>query len=74
MCKDRIQAGNRVYAANHDTLKSKIIWRVVKMQIYKALIGPVVMYGSETWTLTKSDENLLRIFKRKILQKIYGPI
>jgi len=44
------------------------------MQIYKTLIRPAVTYGSETWTLTKSDENLLRIFKRKILQKIYGPI
>jgi hypothetical protein len=37
-------------------------------------IRPVVTYGSETWTLTKSDENLLRIFKRKILRKIYWTI
>jgi len=44
------------------------------MQIYKTVIRPVVTYGSETWTFTKSDENLLRIFKRKILQKIYEPI
>ena len=44
------------------------------MQIYKMPIRPIVTYGSETWTLTKSDENLLRIFERKILQKIYGPI
>jgi hypothetical protein len=43
------------------------------MQIYKMLIRPVVMYGSETRTLTKSNENL-RIFERKILLKIYGPI
>jgi hypothetical protein len=44
------------------------------MQIYKTLIRPVVTDGSETWTLTKSDESFLRIFERKILQKIYGQI
>jgi hypothetical protein len=53
-------------------LESKIIRRAVKMQIYKTLIRPVVTYGSETWTLTKTDENLLRIFER--LRKIYAPI
>jgi hypothetical protein len=31
--KDRIQIGNRAYAANHHMLKSKIIKRGVKMQI-----------------------------------------
>jgi hypothetical protein len=29
-----------------------------------------VTYGGETWTLTLTDENALRIFKRKI----YGPV
>jgi len=33
---------------------------------------PAVTYGSETWTLTKSDENLLRIFEKKILRRIWG--
>jgi hypothetical protein len=33
---------------------------------------PVVLYGSESWTLTKADEEKLRIFERRIL-RIYGP-
>jgi hypothetical protein len=38
------------------------------------VIRPVTTYGSETRTLTKSDENSLRIFERKILRKVYGPL
>ena len=37
--------------ANYHMLKSKIIRKSVKMQIYKTQIRPVVTYGSETWTL-----------------------
>jgi len=70
--KDRMQTGKRAYAANHHMPKSKIIKRFVKTQIYKTLIRSAVMYGSETWTLTKSDGNFLRIFERKILRRIYG--
>jgi hypothetical protein len=42
-------------------------------KIYKTLIRPIVLYGSESRTLTKADEEKLRIFKRIILRKIYGP-
>ena len=31
-------------------------------------------YGSEAWTLTTRDEQHLRIFERKILRKIFGPV
>jgi hypothetical protein len=33
-----------------------------------------VTYGGETWTLTSTDENALRIFDRKILRNIHGPV
>ena len=63
-----------MYVADRHMLNSKIIKRFAKMQIYKTLIKQVVTYGSETWTLTKSDVNFLRIFESKILRTIYGPI
>ena len=37
------------------------------------LIRPVLAYGSETWTLTKSDKDILGVFERKILRAIFGP-
>ena len=52
-------------------LKSKIISRRSKLQIYKTLIRAVVTYGAETWTLTAEEENALRRFERKVLRKIY---
>jgi hypothetical protein len=37
------------------------------------LIRPVVLYGTETWTLRKVEETRLAVFERKILRRIYGP-
>jgi hypothetical protein len=42
--------------------------------LYKTLIRPILMYGSESWPLSKKDESLLQIFEKKILRRIYGPI
>jgi hypothetical protein len=37
------------------------------------LIRPVLLYGSETWVLTKREENQLLVFERKFLRTICGP-
>jgi hypothetical protein len=37
------------------------------------LIRPVLLYGSETWVLTKREENQLLVFERKVLRTICGP-
>jgi len=41
---------------------------------YKTLIKPVLMYGAQTWVLSKADELCLGVFDRKILRRFYGPI
>ena len=33
-----------------------------------------MLYGSETWTLTKTDEKKFRTFENKVLRKTYGPV
>jgi sorting nexin-29 len=64
--KERIQARNKAYYANLQTLKSKRISRRSKLQIYKTLIRPIMAHGAETWMLTDTEENALkgRYYKR----------
>jgi hypothetical protein len=45
-----------------------------RLKIYQSLIRPVVTYGCEAWTITNRDEKNLRIFERRILRKIFGPV
>jgi hypothetical protein len=65
--------GNTCYYGLRNILRSKVLKKYTKCKIYKTLIRPVVLYGCESWTLTKKEEEKLNIFERKILRKIYGP-
>ena len=71
--KDKIAAGNRASFANQKILQSKLISKKTKMKLYKALIRPVVVYGSEFWVLTENNKQKLLVFERKILRRIFGP-
>jgi hypothetical protein len=55
-------------------MKSRAFNRSSKLKIYKSLIRPIVTYGCEAWTLTNRDVQYLRIFERRILRKIFGPV
>ena len=39
---------------------------------HKTIIPPVVLYGSETWSLTLREEYRLRVLENKVLRKIFG--
>ena len=70
----RIGAGSRCSWALNDTLRSRMLSRATKTQIYTAIIRPVVLYGCETWRLTKESERRLEVFERSILRRIWGPV
>ena len=44
------------------------------MKIQETLIRPIVAYVTETWTIKSADERYLRVFERKIIRRICGPV
>jgi hypothetical protein len=52
---------------------SKLLQKYVKCKIYTTVISTAVIYGSQSWTITNTDEGKLSISEKKILRKIYGP-
>jgi hypothetical protein len=49
----RIQTANRCFFGLRKHLQSSHLSRQTKFIIHKTLIRPVLLYGSETWVLTK---------------------
>jgi len=41
--------------------------------IYRTVMLPVVLYGSETWSHTLREESRLRVFENRVLSRIFGP-
>ena len=41
--------------------------------IYRNMILPVVLYGCETWSLTRREERKQRVFENMVLRRIFGP-
>ena len=68
----RLHSGNACFYATNKLLKSRLLSRKTKIRIYKTIILPVVLYGCETWPLTRAQENRFRVFENKVLRKIFG--
>ena len=72
--KRRITLANRCYYGLNRQLSSRDLSRTTKLTLYKTLILPVLFYGAEAWTLLSTDAAVLKVFKRKVLCKIFGPV
>ena len=69
--KRRVTLASRCYFGLSKELSNKALSRKTKLQMYKTLILPVLLYGAETWAITSSDEQVLQVFERKALRKIF---
>jgi hypothetical protein len=63
--KSRLNSGN--------LLSSCLISKNLKIEIYKTVILPVVLYGCKTWSLTLREEHRLKVFENRVLRRIFGP-
>lgn len=51
-------------------LKSSFLSRKTKLIVYKTVINPAIIYGSEALPLVKTGEYKITIFERKVLSSI----
>ena len=50
-----------------------LLYRNLKIKIYRAVILPVVLFGCETWSLILREERRLGVFENRVLRRIFGP-
>jgi len=50
-----------------------LLFKNLKIKIYRTISLPVVLYGCETWWLTLREERRLRVFENRVLRRIFGP-
>jgi len=44
----------------------------LKIEIYRIIILPVVLYGCETWSLKLRKKRSVKVFKNRVLRRIFG--
>jgi len=54
-------------------LSSSLLSRNFKIKIYRTIILPFILYGCETWSLTKREKHRIRVFENMVLRGIFGP-
>ena len=70
--KRRINMDNACYYSLEKILSSHLLPKKLKVNTYKTIILPIVLYGCKTWFLTLREECRLRVFENKVLRKILG--
>ena len=53
-------------------LSSSLLSKNLKIETYRTIILPVVLYGCETWSDTLREEHRLRVFENRVLRRIFG--
>ena len=68
--KSRLKSGNACYHSVQDLLSFSLLFKNLKIKIYRNIILPFVLCGCETWSLTLREEHRLSVFENRVLRRI----
>jgi hypothetical protein len=71
--KSRLNSENACYHLVQNLLSTSLPSKNVKIEIYKTIILPVVLYGCGTWSLVLREVCRPRVFENKVLRRIFRP-
>ena len=71
--KNRLKSGNACHHLVQNILSSSLLYKNLKIKIYRIIILPVVLYGCDTWSLTLREERRLRMSENRTLRIIFRP-
>lgn len=69
----RLQATSKVYhAINKTIINNKQLDKNTKMTVFKTVYQPILIHGSETWILNKSQKSKIQAMEMKYLRRVKG--
>ena len=70
--KNRLRGAWAKFMEHKEELTRKTYALSDRLRLFNAVVTPAVLYGAETWTLTKEMERALRTAQRRMLRTILG--
>ena len=68
--KPRINKRSACYYSLEKILSPRLLSKKLKVNTFKTIIRPIILYTGKTWSLTLREEHRLRVFENKVLRKI----
>jgi hypothetical protein len=62
----------QILGIQNNTFKPTLVQESSRRKIYNALTFPILLYGSEIWTLRQKDENRLTSMEIKFFRRTAG--
>jgi len=71
--KSSLNSGNAFHHSAQNLLSSSLLSNSTKVEKYRTINLPVVLYECESWSLTQREEHRLRMSENRVLGRIFGP-